>query len=190
MAYSFKCFGNGVTLKILEVTSETRKQLIKLTNKNVTLTELIFNLETAKSINFGDWESHTGVLNANLFKLEKRGKIEIKLRNKKILSTYSGEICTPKTLFPLFNTRTVNFSFKRKVNHFYIISGYYTTGQIGSMTINADLNFDINLLEFHLVKFPTENGFTHLAQVSYNKQIIPISKDDYVIRGCFAEWYH
>ena len=189
MDYSFKCFGNGASIKIIELNPTLHQKITQELSTEISLTEILFNLEILESLNICNWENQKGIITTNLFKLEKRGKIEIKQRNKKILKKPSTELINVNTLFPLYNIKNVNFNINRKPDHFYIIAGYYTTGLISSMTITSTENFNIDLLDFHLVEFPLGKGFLYLTQVSYNENEIALSGDDFVIRGCFAEWF-
>lgn len=181
--YSIKLIGNGVQFWIAQFPASTWNKIIQIMKiGNLSLAEVIFDLDILNQIGFESWTSIPYQSEVIASDISIGNKIEIKLRNKKILNIKSIDLLDTNYLFPLYN---IEKQISDNIKPRSIAFGYHTTGVIQSFRITNEL-FKIDDLKFRLCKHPTINNGYQVSHLIYKGETLKTEPLDFNIRSFFA----
>jgi hypothetical protein len=183
--FSIKIIGNGVQYWTAQVPESTWYRIIHIMKiGNLSLSEVIFDLDILNQIGFESWTCIPYQSEVIASDISIGNKIEIKLRNKKILNINSIELLDTNYLFPLYN---IEKQIIDDIKPRSIAFGYHTTGVIQSFKLTSK-SFRIEDLKFRLSKHPTMDNGYQISQLIYDGRTLKTEQLDFNIRSFFAHF--
>ena len=188
-SYVVKLIGEGVQYWVAELPNSTWDKIINIMKtQELSLSEIIFDLEILNQLGFESWEDIPFLKESVALRIDTTSKIEVKLKNKRIINIKASEIIDNKFLFPLYNIKvTPAYQTKFHSSDKLLIFGYNITGTIQSYQLNIP-NLDVEKLTFLLSEntfYPNEFLIENMA---YNNKYLIGKAPSCIIRSFFAEF--
>ena len=190
-SYVVKLIGEGVQYWVAELPNSTWDKIVNIMEtQKLSLSEIIFDLEILNQLGFESWEDIPFLKESVALRIGTTSKIEVKLKNKRIIDIKASEIIDNKFLFPLYNTKVIPaYQPKFISSDRLLIFGYNITGTIQSYQINTH-NLDIDKLTFFLSKNTFYSNEFLIENIVYKNQYLIGKAPSCIIRSFFAEFAH
>ena len=173
-------FGNAVQLWDIQLPEETFLKLKGFKIKfNLTWEDLIFNLEIAEKLGFSNWSDFATPLTPIRLLMDDIARIELRKKSRLIEQINPQELCSPSSLFSIYNVSNDKIYFKDPLQLRFLIR---YKGLVSKFAIYQD-SFRMDKLEFKLDRLNIETAIT-LSSITFDGIDLISKRDDLLfVRG-------
>lgn len=175
MTYIINLFGIGIRYWICELPEAMYQEMQQIGRKHkVEWEQLLFDFDLLGHFGYSHWSQLSAFPEQTGFLLDPQNRIEIKQGAKFIARFRANELTNDTTLFPLYNSRQIEWHPEHQTAGKSFLLLQHEKGLIGKYKIDQP-HFHIDDLEFQWKKV---NDFRFLAKIKQQSQPLKRSAND------------